>query len=102
MSNIKTATIEMYLHRTAEGVDTLLGHDFTDGGTDIYFIKRFGVCMGVVKVECSYEDIDADPVERLIDALECKLNEEIADSEMRKNILIGKISELKAITYQAN
>lgn len=74
--------------------------DMTAGETDPMWANIYGVCVGPVEVSCEYEDIDVNPIDALIESLEDAVQQEIADSQLRKNKLLSRISELKAITHQ--
>ncbi len=55
------------------------------------------VLMDTVQVEVEYQEVDTSQAE--IDKLEEKLQDERADSQVRVNYLLDRISKLKAIGH---
>lgn len=66
-------------------------HEYKETGS------RF-VCLGEVDVEIEVPDVDVTGLQ--IEALERELKQERADSQLRQNILLDRISKLKAITHE--
>lgn len=98
----KSVTLEMYLHRKPDGSEKLAPHDFTEGGKSEYWLNEYGACMGKVVVTGEYEDIEGDPVEKLIEGLEASIERERADSQVRVGLMLDRINQLKCITHESN
>jgi hypothetical protein len=95
----KSVTLKMYLFRKADGTESLMEHDLTENGTKEYWLRELGACMGRVEVTGTYVDIPGDPREKLIDGLEKAIEKERADSQVRVNLLLDRISQLKCLTH---
>ena len=98
MQTVKT-TITLYLHRKADGSETLYGGDMTNGGDSEFWVERFGVCIGPVEVRCEYETLPGSPVGILVESLEKKIEQEREDSRKKINKMLDKISQLKCLPH---
>lgn len=97
----KKIELEMFLHRKADGTESLNQWDHTNKGADTYWLNELGACMGKVTIIGEYEDIEGDPREKLIEGLESAIEKERGDSQARVNLLMERISQLKCITHEA-
>lgn len=93
MSNKVKTTLEMYVHRHADGLDKLHAADMSEYG------DHWGVCLGPVEVKCEYDAPDTDPVQAMIETLERRIDKERADSQVRINILLDRIGQLKCLPH---
>jgi hypothetical protein len=91
---MSTVSVEMeiYLHVQADGTRELLSSDMSK-------YEFCGACLGKVTLVGTYEDIDKDPREAMTENLEAQLEQERADSQVRQNILLDRISKLKCLEY---
>ena len=97
----KTIELEIYIHRKPDGTDSIQLHDMTNvGTTDAWAINHYGVCVGKTILVGEYEDVEANPVEALVERLEQSLQEEIAGSQVRQNSIKDQIDQLRCIAYQ--
>lgn len=70
--------------------------DYEPNSTDVHFSARL---LKEIEVETDVPDFDLNQLE--IDSLEKAVESERADSQMRVNILLDRISKLKCITHEA-
>ena len=97
----KKIELEIFIHRKADGSEKIELNDMTNlGVSDAWAINHYGVCVGSTTLVGEYEDIEADPREALIDALEQSLQQEIADSQVRQNKIKDQIEQLRCLTHQ--
>lgn len=97
----KKIELEIFIHRKADGSEKIELSDMTKlGATDDWAVNYYGVCVGSTTLVGEYEDIEADPREALIDALEQSLKREIADSQVRQNKIKDQIEQLRCLTHQ--
>lgn len=98
----KKIELEIFIHRKADGSEKIELMDMTTnlGVADDWAINHYGVCVGSTTLVGEYEDIEADPREALIDALEQSLQREIADSQVRQNKIKDQIEQLRCLTHQ--
>ncbi|QLI49448.1 hypothetical protein vBPaeMUSP18_54 [Pseudomonas phage vB_PaeM_USP_18] len=96
---MKQVELPMFLFRKADGTEKLCQYDHTDNGRNQYWLNDLGACMGRVVVVGEYEDIEGDPREKLIEGLEKAVEKERVESQVRVNLLLEKISQLKCLTH---
>lgn len=97
----KKIELPVFIHRKADGTDKIALHDMTSSSVaGDWAISHYGVCIGQTMLVGEYEDIEADPREALIDALEQSLKREIADSQVRQNKIKDQIEQLRCLTHQ--
>lgn len=100
---MKQVEIKMFLHRKPDGTDSLHPWDRTidhNGQADDWGINQHGACMGRVVVVGEYEDIEGDPREKLIEGLEKAVEKERVASQVRVNLLLERISQLKCLAHE--
>jgi len=85
--------LKMYLHVDADGSRELYASDMSK--------YNCGACLGEITVIGTYEDIDKDPREAMIESLEKQVVDERADSQLRINGLLDRIGKLKCLEYKA-
>lgn len=105
MSTKKQFTKTMYIHRKpGREQDAVCIVDMTDTD-DIYARERaldyYGVMIGAVEATIEYTDIDADPTDALVAALQDQLTRDRAESHARQANIQQRINELLAITHQS-
>lgn len=104
MPNKKHITKTLYIHRKpGREQDAVCIVDMTD--TDNIdarerAIDYYGVMIGAVEATIEYTDIDADPTDALVAALQDQLTRDLAESHVRQEGLRQRINELLAITHQ--
>lgn len=104
MPTKKQFTKTMYIHRKpGREQDAVCIVDMTDTD-DILARERaldyYGVMVGAVEATIEYTDIDADPTDALVAALQDQLTRDLAESYVRQEGLRQSINELLAITHQ--
>lgn len=93
---IKTVTLHMYTY-TEEfraGINTVDQYDFRN----LPECMNGRVWVGQCEVEIDFPDVDITSLQ--IEQLEKDLQKDRADSQVRQNILIERISKLKAIGHE--
>lgn len=99
----KAIELPIFIHRKADGTDSIELYDMTASSvTGDWAINHYGVCIGQTMLVGEYEDIEADPREALIDALEQSLQRDIADSHVRQSKIKDQIEQLRCITHQVD
>lgn len=101
MPNKKRITKTLYIHRKPGREDVLETCDMTRSGVDSWGVEHYGVMIGAVEATIEYTDIDADPTDALVAALEQQLTQERAESHTRQANIQQRINELLAITHQS-
>lgn len=90
-------TIELFIHQKPGEPQKALTCDMSE-----YAEKSWGhgVLLGVREVEVEFEPFDIDPTQALIASYEAQVVKERADSQVRVNLLLDKISKLKCIEHK--
>lgn len=89
--------VKIYLLERVEGFDTgryisrYAEHEMSHNNGEV-------VCLGERVIEIDFPEIDTRQMQ--IDALELTIQSERAESQSRVNILLDRISKLKAITHE--
>lgn len=93
----KQVTLTQYLHMS-HGIDGTPRFDLYS--CDISANSSFGdcACLGLVTVVVDVPQVD--PVAKMIDSLEQQVERERADSQMRVNALLDRISKLQCLEYK--
>lgn len=106
MSTKKQFTQTMYIHRKpGREQDVVCIVDMTEKGgvTGVadWAVDYYGVMIGAVEATIEYTDIDADPTDALVAALQEQLTRDRAESHVRQEGIRQRINELLAITHQS-
>jgi len=59
----------------------------------------YGVLLGTQEIEIEFDEIDKDPIAAMVENLEAQVDRERADSQVRVNGLLDKISKLKCLEH---
>lgn len=105
MPSKKRFTKTLYIHRKpGRETDILETVDMTAKGgvtgVDEWAVDHYGVMIGAVEATIEYTDIDTDPTDALVAALEEQLAQDRAASHARQANIQQRINELLAITHQ--
>ena len=105
MSNTKTKEMSFFLHRKADGEESLAICDMTIcySTKNILpeMVDSFGVCLGQVSALVQYESPECDIHQVLIESIESSIEQERASSQMRINSLLEKLSQLQCLTIDS-
>ena len=97
----KTIKMQMFVHRKADGTESVNEHDHTKNNTIQMWVELMGALVGVVDATITYEsppEVDVNQV--LVEGLERAIDQERADSQVRVNLLLDRISQLKCLTHE--
>ncbi len=87
-------TVKLYIHQIPGQEQYALCSDMSRW-PDVW-----GALLGVREVEVEFEQFDTDPMEAMIDALEQQIASERAESQVRVNLLMERISQLRSLEHK--
>jgi hypothetical protein len=84
-------TIKFYIHQLPGEPQTARACDLSE------WSHLYGALLGTQEIEIEFDEINKDPLTAMVENLEAQVDRERADSQVRVNVLLDKISKLKCL-----